>query len=36
VIPAGVDSIAVKLIVQKPSGQTSAEALFDDVVVKAQ
>jgi hypothetical protein len=35
-IPAGVHSAAVRLVLLKPFGQTSAEALFDDVLVTPQ
>ncbi len=35
-IPAGVQSAAVRLVVLKPYGQQTAEALFDDVLVQHQ
>jgi hypothetical protein len=35
-IPAGTHSASVRLVVLKPFGQTSAEALFDDVAVTSQ
>jgi hypothetical protein len=35
-IPANVHSASVRLQVLKPFGQSSAEALFDDVAVTSQ
>jgi hypothetical protein len=35
-IPAGVQSAAVRVVVLKPYGQQTAEALFDDVLVQHQ
>jgi hypothetical protein len=35
-VPAGVRSAAVRMTALKPLGQTSAEALFDDVLVRKQ
>jgi hypothetical protein len=35
-VPAGVRSAAVRMVVLKPLGQTAAEALFDDVLVRKQ
>ena len=32
-VPAGVRSISVRLVLFKPYGQSAAEALFDDVIV---
>ncbi len=34
-VPVGVSSIAVRLVAEKPVGQTSLEALFDNVLVRA-